>query len=141
MTTTFVAAGRGVVHAVLMALEAEAKVAAHYRVIADDRHPPISRHRSIRRKSMRVSGSRSRSQSDSCSPRPARTAIESLSRPSQQLRQLCDVDGDAPGYRLWALRKLYGATAIAEISIFASRGKRATSTAARAGGAFLKYVA
>jgi len=40
-----------------------------------------------------------------------------------------------------ALRKLYGAIAIAEISIFASRGKRATSTAARAGGAFLKYVA
>jgi hypothetical protein len=45
------------------------------------------------------------------------------------------------GDELRALRKLYGATAIAEISIFASRGKRATSTAARAGGAFLKYVA
>jgi hypothetical protein len=41
---------------------------------------------------------------------------------------------------LRALRKLYGATAIAEISIFASRGKRATSAAARAGGAFLNTL-
>ena len=35
----------------------------------------------------------------------------------------------------------YGCTAIAEISIFTSRGKRATSTVARAGGALLKKVA
>ena len=35
----------------------------------------------------------------------------------------------------------YGTIAIAEISILASRGSRATSTVARAGGAFLKNVA
>jgi hypothetical protein len=35
----------------------------------------------------------------------------------------------------------YGATAIAEISTFTSRGIRATSMVARAGGAFLKYMA
>ena len=34
----------------------------------------------------------------------------------------------------------YGCTAIAEISIFTSRGRRATSTVARAGGAILKNV-
>ena len=34
----------------------------------------------------------------------------------------------------------YGATAIADISTFASSGNRATWTVARAGGAVLKYV-
>ena len=36
---------------------------------------------------------------------------------------------------------VYGRTAIAEISTFKSRGERATSTVARAGGASLKNVA
>jgi len=35
----------------------------------------------------------------------------------------------------------YGRDAIAEISIFASFGKRATSTVARAGGALVKNAA
>ena len=42
------------------------------------------------------------------------------------------------GLELTPERLTYGCTAIAEISTFKSRGKRATSTVARAGGASLK---
>jgi hypothetical protein len=47
-------------------------------------------------------------------------------------------DGNGGIVRAQLGRGRYGATAIAEISILASRGNRATSTVARAGGAFLK---
>src|SRR5262249_40435398 len=79
------------------------------------------------------------------SDRACRTPQGTTRKPEQVIRELAAAFPDRTSFTCLIIVRdqrvtHYRATATAEISILASRGKRATSTVARAGGALLKYV-